>query len=109
MPIIKEEDYPVVYGSINIYTLRIKSLLSVRSKSHIDFANSTLQGMLDEEHRTWRWVPLTEILWFWGSGLISTEEIRSTIREHIKSKYNGRIDQFINIDRDIERYKNKQS
>lgn len=107
--IFEDNNYPVVYGSINIDTLRVKSVLSVRNKSHSDFANSTLQGMLNEEHVTWRWVPLTEILWFWGSGLISTEEIRSTIREHIKSKYNGRIDQFINIDRDIERYKNKQS
>lgn len=105
--IFEDNNYPVVYGSINIDTLRVKSVLSVRNKSHSDFANSTLQGMLNEEHVTWRWVPLTEILWFWG--VSSSDEIQNIIRTHIKSKYNGEIEQFVNIHRDIERYKNKQS
>ena len=103
--IISAENYPVVYGSINLDTLRIQSILSVCSKSHSDYATSTLQGMLDEEHKTWRYVPFSRIVWYWG--VSSSDEIQTTIRKHVKLKYQGDLDQFINIERAVDYYKNK--
>ena len=96
------DDYPVVYGSINQLTLRIKSLMSVRSKSHIDFVTSTLMGMLTDEHITWRYIPLHELVYCWKP---SSEEVRATITEHVKSKYQKNVSKILDVTKQIDALK----
>lgn len=96
------DDYPVVYGSINPLTLRIKSLMSVRSKSHIDFAASTLMGMLTDEHITWRYIPLHELVYCWKP---SSEEVRTAITEHVKIKYQKNVSKILDVTKQIDALK----
>ena len=41
-------------------------------------------GMLTDEHITWRYIPLHELVYCWKP---SSEEVRTAITEHVKIKY----------------------